>query len=263
VRDTASAVTFDLWHTLVYLEPDAEEQYMVRQIDIAVKVLDDSDPLPGTARRDEAELRKAFEREYVGAVDASGEGRTVTPTEQLVRAASASGRVPRPDAYLAALEVVVDATPFRVAPGALSVLAELRELGYQVGVISNTVGEPGRFLRPILRRLGFDRFVGTYAFSDEHPWTKPAPELFFTVLTALGSEPAAAVHVGDGWSDVEGARRAGFAGTVLFTGLQRYGERYRKLFLGPDWHRPPADQIAATLPEVVPIVRRLLGTPGE
>ncbi len=255
------AVTFDLWHTLVYLEPEAEEAYMDHQIDTAVSVLEGSDPLPGRSQGGSTELRTAFEREYLGAVVASEEGRTVSPTEQFVRAARASGRQPRTEAYLGALEGVVGATPFQVAPGALPVLAELRELGYEVGVISNTVGEPGQFLRPMLHRIGFDRYVETYTFSDEHPWTKPAPEIFRAALASLGSEPGAAVHVGDGWSDVEGGRRAGLVGTVLFTGLLRYGERYRKLFLPPGRHHPPADHKVSTLLEVIPIVRRLLPAP--
>ena len=44
------AVTFDLWHTLVYLEPEAEEAYIDYQIDTAVSVLEGSDPLPGRSQ---------------------------------------------------------------------------------------------------------------------------------------------------------------------------------------------------------------------
>lgn len=256
-----SAVTFDLWHTLVYLEAESEERYMARQVDIAVQVLAASEPLPGAPRAAEADLRAAFDREYVRAVAESADGRTVTPAEQLRRAAHATGRQARPGSYLEALEEVVGETPFLVAPDAISVLSELKEVGYQIGVLSNTIGEPGRFLRPILRRLGFDQYVDHYTFSDEYPWTKPAPEIFLAALSALGSDPTAAVHVGDGWSDIEGGRRAALAGTVLFTGLQEYGERYRKLFLSTGWRRPPSDHTASTLPEVVPIVRRLLPAP--
>ncbi len=164
----------------------------------------------------------------------------------------------RPREYLEALERTVASSPFRIAPDALRVLGELRDLGYVIGVISNTVGEPGRFLRPILHRMGFDAFVQVYTFSDEHPWTKPAPEIFRATLDALGSTPAAGVHVGDGWSDIDGARRSGMAAAILFTGLQAYGEEYRKLFLPTGRERPDAEHTVRTLAEVVPLVRRLV-----
>ncbi|MGI0128774.1 MAG: HAD family hydrolase [Thermoplasmata archaeon] len=255
------AVTFDLWHTLVYLEPEAEEGYMRHQVEAAVQVLETSQMVGNASRASAEELRAAFEKEYADAVQAAGEGRTVTPAEQLSRAAEATGRVPRPDAYLAALERAVATTAFRQAPDALPVLRELGESGYTIGVISNTIGEPGRFLRPILHRMGFDDLVDQYTFSDEHPWTKPAPEIFDSALRGLDSDPSVAVHVGDGWSDIEGARRARMRGSILFTGLQQYGERYRVLFLPAGWDHPPADHRASALREVVPIVRRLVPTP--
>jgi HAD superfamily hydrolase (TIGR01549 family) len=252
------AVTFDLWHTLVYLEPEDEEEYMRGQIDEATRVLEQSDHLPGEPRPGVPEARAAFQLEYSRAVTAAGEGRSVPPVEQLTRAAAAMGRVARPDAYLDALRRLIAPLDFRLAPNAIEVLRELREAGYRVGMISNTVGEPGRFLHPMLTRLGFDEWVETYTFSDELPWTKPAPEIFRAALGALGGRSDAAIHVGDGWSDIEGARRAGMRSGILFTGLQRYGKRYRELFLAAGEDRPPAEFTVPTLPQIVPIVRRLL-----
>ncbi|MGA8542810.1 MAG: HAD family hydrolase [Thermoplasmata archaeon] len=256
------AVTFDLWHTLIYLEPDDEEAYMRRQVDSAVEVLRSSDAIPGSRRAAEPELRAAFEAEYDRAVAASGEGLTVTPAEQLTRAAEATGRRARPGAYVDALERAVGEMPFRVGSGARSALRELRDRGYSVGVISNTVGEPGRFFRPILRRMGFDDLVQSYTFSDEHPWTKPAPEIFRAALEQLRSRPEFAVHVGDGWSDIEGARRSGMKAGILFTGLQEYGEKYRSLFLRAGWEPPETVPRAPRMADVVPIVRRVLPISG-
>jgi HAD superfamily hydrolase (TIGR01549 family) len=252
------AVTLDLWHTLVYLEPEAEERYMLRQVEVATQVLRGSVDSGAGPRPSDAALRSAFEKEYADAVSASQEGRTVTPDEQFARAARATGLVPRPDAYRRALARFVQATPFQRAPGAIEMMRELRDDGYRLGVISNTVGEHGRLFRPLLRRMGFDEFVTTYTFSDEHPWTKPSPELFRWSLTGLGSDPSVAVHVGDGWSDIEGARRAAMRGAILFTGLQQYGARYRALFLPPGADDSPTESRAETLAEVVPIVRRLM-----
>jgi HAD superfamily hydrolase (TIGR01549 family) len=252
------AVTFDLWHTLVYLEPEAETSYMSRQIQAATRVLKASPIAPGVTPAPESELAAAFKLEYRRAVRAASEGRSVTPAEQLSAAARATGRLPRPAAYIAELDTIIAAAPFRRDPGALEVLAQLRAEGYALGIVSNTVGEPGRLLRPMLRRFGLDPAVQCFVFSDEHPWSKPSPSIFLAALSELGSAAPMAVHVGDSWSDIEGARRAGLRGSILYTGLQDYAEKYRELFLPPGSERPAADKVAQQLPEVVPIVRELL-----
>jgi len=252
-----AAVTLDLWHTLVYLSPEDEETYMRHQLALGQKVLSEAPPTPGSPHLSDAELGRAFARAYEGAVTESVQGRTVTPAQQLARAARETGRDADPARYLAELRDEIGRTRFLRAPGAVELLHGLRDRGYRVGVISNTVGEPGEFLRPTLKSMGFDRYVEAYVFSDEHPWTKPAPEIFRFALSQFEEEPSRAVHVGDGWSDLEGARRAGYRGAVLFTGLHAYGESYRRLFL-PDQGSPPARFRAERLDEVGPLVERLL-----
>ena len=101
-------------------------------------------------------------------------------------------------------------------------------------MISNTIGEPGATLRPILTSMGFDEVVEEYLFSDELPWTKPDPAIFLEALRRLGSDPSHAVHVGDGWPDIEGPKRTGMKAGILYTGLQTYGAEYQRLFLPPD-----------------------------
>lgn len=252
------AVTLDLWHTLIFLAPEDEETYMAHQIALGQEVLGQARSRSGAPPLSAATLGLAFERAYTGAVRAAGEGRTVTPAEQILRAAEETGRDVDPREYLARLNAEIDRTPFRVAPGALDLLKELRGLGYRVGVISNTVGEPGAFLRPILTRAGFDRYVETYVFSDEHAWTKPAPEIFRWALDQLDARAEDAVHVGDGWSDIEGARRAGYRGAILYTGLTAYGARYRELFVAPPGAEPHRGDRARQLAEVLPMIRRIL-----
>jgi len=256
-----AAVTFDLWHTLIYLPPEAEETYMARQLAIGEKVLRQAPQDPAGPRRADGQLRSAFERSYAAAVTASVRGRSVTPAEQIARAARASGRVVDPDNYLEGLRSEVRRTPFLRAPGALPLLRGLRADGYRVAVISNTVGEPGAYLRPILTKMGFDRYVEDYVFSDEQPWTKPSPRIFRFALRRLGERPGRSVHLGDGWSDIEGARRAGYRGSILFTGLHAYGARYRDLFLSGSPRLPEATFRTRQLSEAGPLVRRLLPEP--
>ncbi len=252
------AVTLDLWHTLVYLPPDEEETYMRGQIELATEVLRRSPPVPGAPERPVAELRAAFERAYQEAVDASAEGRTVTPADQLRLAAERTGRAADPADYVAGLRNVVKGIRFRRAPGVREFLDGLRADGYRVAVISNTVGEPGAYLRGPLRELGIESRVEELFFSDEHPWTKPAPELFRLSLEFLTTPASDAVHVGDGWADLEGARRTGYRTGILFTGLHAYGERYKELFLAHGWDQPPADHRAERLEQVGEIVRTVL-----
>jgi HAD superfamily hydrolase (TIGR01549 family) len=230
---TNGAVTIDLWHTLVYLGPEDEERYMEGQSNAAVDALEAGRVLPDAPAVDRPSLVRLYDRTLQEAVRAAEEGRTVTPEDQLRAMATAVGRevdVPR---YLRALDRLIEQTPLVRAPGGLEALGQLRSAGYRVGVISNTVGEPGRALRPTLHRMGFDAFVEVYTFSDEHPWTKPAPEIFRSALRTLGATPDRAVHIGDGWSDVEGARRAEYRASVLFRGLGAYGPQYAALFRGP------------------------------
>jgi FMN hydrolase / 5-amino-6-(5-phospho-D-ribitylamino)uracil phosphatase len=257
-----SAVTLDLWHTLFYLEPADEEVYLDRQVELARRILAESPQIPGAPDCTSEELGLAFEKVYAEAVAESGVGHSVSPVEQLKRAGRATGREPDTVRYLRELELLVRNAPFQRAPGAIETLQGLRKVGYRVGIVSNTVGEPGRFLRPALRSMGFDQYVESYVFSDEQPWAKPAPEIFYAALRELNARPAQAVHVGDGWADMEGARRARFRAAILFTGLQAYASRYAALFLPPGWQRPAADHEVARLEEILPLVRTLLPDPS-
>ncbi len=226
-----AVVTFDLWHTLVYLGPRSEEEYMGRQADLAVRVLRASRPVRGLASAISARAcREAFETARSDAVRASEVGRTISLDQQLTRAAEALGRVPDPAGYRRALRRELARTDFRRTPGALAALRTLHRAGYRIGLLSNTVGEPGVLLRPVLHQLGLDRDIEHAVFSDEHPWTKPAPQIFRALIRSLGGSPARTVHVGDGWSDIEGARRARLRAGIWFTGVSQYGASYRRLF---------------------------------
>ncbi|MCI4342389.1 MAG: HAD-IA family hydrolase, partial [Thermoplasmata archaeon] len=192
-----------------------------------------------------------FSRTRTEAIAAAAEGRSIPLAAQFEAASHRAGRHPRAIAYAEAIRRLVARTPFRRAPQVLPTLQELRRRGYRVGVISNTIGEPGWTLRPVLRQLGFDPLVEAWAFSDEHAWTKPSPALFRWALEALRTSPERAVHVGDGWVDIEGARRAGMRAGILFTGLQAYGESYRQYLQAPG-HRTPTGGIRLSRLEELP-----------
>lgn len=255
------AVTFDVWHTLIYLTPDEEEAYYRGQIDLAVEILRQGETEPGAPARSDGELVRSFEEVFSEAVASGGHGRTVTPAEQILRAAERCRRRVRADRYLDGLAAMVARQPFKAAAGGLELLTGLREDGYRVAVVGNTVGETGGSLRSVLDRLGLARPVEVFVFSDEHPWAKPAPEIFWEALRLLGVPADQAVHVGDAWTDVEGASRAGLCGTILFTGLQRYGAHYQALNIDRAYDPSAARAVVGNLDEVRSIVHRLLPCP--
>ncbi len=252
------AVTFDLWHTLVYLPPADESTYMARLTEAAVEVLAAAPTVPGATPATRSELGERVDEESRAAVLAAREGRSVTPEQQIQAAGRRLGRRPAPGAYEIAIAALLARTEFLVEPAASEVLGTLRDEGYRLGLISNTVGEPGRLLRPVLAQFGLERFFDVCVFSDQLPWTKPAPEIFRAAVAALGSDPQHAIHVGDGWPDVEGARRAGLRASVLFTGLQQYAEEYRAIYARERTGELDATATIAHLPELLPIVHRFL-----
>jgi FMN phosphatase YigB (HAD superfamily) len=251
------AVTFDLWHTLIYLSPEDEEAYMNGQSAIAVESLKEAAIAPGVPVAPVAELAERFGREYRAAVAAAESGRAVSPAEQYRLAAHSSGRDPDPSRYLARLGDLAGGLPFRRAPGALEALRDLRGSGFDVAVISNTVGEPGACLRPALRRLGFEESVEEFVFSDEHPWAKPSPEIFRFALDLLGARASESIHVGDGWADIEGARRAGYRAGIRYVGLPNYGTQYAVLFAPPVGRPMPRGWEIDRLDDVPALVERI------
>ncbi len=257
------AVTFDLWHTLCYLDEPTEERYVHQQVELAVAALLEE---PGGERGSNSgsgeQMREAFIRERRRANAAAEEGRVVSLETQLTLAASSIGRRADVGAYLRSLSAELGRTSFRYAPGAHEVLRSLKDAGYRIGIISNTVGEKGAFLRPVLERIGLAPMLDILIFSDETSWTKPHPSIFQDALQRLGSSPAHAVHVGDAWADIEGARRAGLRAAVLFTGLQDYSPSYRDI-VRPGGARPmAAEHQIAQLSELPPLLRTLLPLGG-
>ncbi|RDI95560.1 HAD family hydrolase [Meiothermus sp. QL-1] len=92
-----------------------------------------------------------------------------------------------------------------VTPGAREALAELRGLGFKLGVVSNWDWTlPG-----VLRATGLAEFFDYIGVSALEGVAKPDPRFFAIVLEALGVRPAEAVHVGDSKDDIQGARAAG------------------------------------------------------
>ena len=107
---------------------------------------------------------------------------------------------------------------FELYEDTLPVLAELRDAGLRVGLVSNSARDVHAFARH--HRLEID--AGITSFS--HGKTKPHASIFRAVLDLLEVSPDAAAMVGDTVEDdIEGARALGMH-AILLDRLGRYPE---------------------------------------
>ena len=97
-------------------------------------------------------------------------------------------------------------------PGAVDTVAELKRLGYKVGVVSNAEGR----VEQDLEAAGFRGMFETVVDSHVVGVAKPDPGIFAIVLERMGAAAAKAVFLGDVPAvDVVGARAAGIRPVLL------------------------------------------------
>ncbi len=100
-------------------------------------------------------------------------------------------------------------------PAAASVLAQLKERGLKVGLLSNTHW-PRAFHEHFLARDGLVEYIDARLYTSELTYSKPHASAFRATLDALGVADAGnAVMVGDrAYDDVFGAQQAGLRGVL-------------------------------------------------
>ena len=109
--------------------------------------------------------------------------------------------------------------PPRPHPAAVAALRQVKARGFRLGLISNTGMTPGVAFRRFMAQHGLLDYFDALTFSDEVKLAKPAPEIFLRTLRALDAVPRQAIHVGDHpITDVMGARRCGLK-TVWIEGF--------------------------------------------
>ncbi|NQT08692.1 HAD family hydrolase [Candidatus Bathyarchaeota archaeon] len=90
-------------------------------------------------------------------------------------------------------------------------LLRLKDLGYKLGLISNT---HWRWLPE--RRREVQSFFDVITFSYEHGYMKPHPSIFHTTLLKLNVKPEQSLHIGDDpYADVWGAKKAGMKAAYI------------------------------------------------
>ena len=134
---------------------------------------------------------------------------------------------------------------------ALHVLEAIKEMGFKMGLISNTGMTPGFTFRSYMEERGMLEYFHTLTFSDEVKLAKPSSEIFMMTLEAMDARPEQTIHVGDHViNDVVGAKRCGMK-TVWISGF------YEREDLNDPETEP--DITVDTLAAVVPAVSRLAG----
>jgi FMN phosphatase YigB (HAD superfamily) len=210
-----TAVTFDLWDTLV------TDRHLVDRVALRkARLLEGLAPLgvyPGDEELERAfaESWRNFDRAWVG------EHRTPGTAESLDVVLGELG-VDAPAAVRETLTRTMEDLVLEVPPvpveGAVEVVAELAGR-HRLGLISDTGLSPGRALRPVLERLGLLDHLTYLYFSDEGGMSKPDSRVFAHVLGKLGARAHEAAHVGDILrTDIVGAQGAGMR-AVHFVGV--------------------------------------------
>jgi putative hydrolase of the HAD superfamily len=104
------------------------------------------------------------------------------------------------------------------------VLAELKQRGYKLGVITNTVTSREEHVRIALRRIDCEKYFDCVVTSVDMGCNKPEEKIFSAALKRLGVKPQEAIMVGDRIkTDIAGGNRIGMK-TVLFRWNKRYPE---------------------------------------
>jgi HAD superfamily hydrolase (TIGR01509 family) len=98
------------------------------------------------------------------------------------------------------------AGPVEPMPGALELVAELRQLGRPMAVASNS---ERRLLDLALTGAGLSDTFAAVIAGDEVPSPKPAPDLYLEACRRLGASPGDAVAVEDSPRGAAAARAAG------------------------------------------------------
>ena len=137
---------------------------------------------------------------------------------------------------------------------AVRVLRDVKSMGLNIGLISNTGMTPGEAFRKYLDQQGMLEYFDTLTFSDEVKLSKPSGEIFMLTLRSMGAEPHLTAHVGDHvQNDVVGAKRCGLK-TIWITGFYENEN--------PSDPDSQPDATVADLAMVVPALAQLAGRPA-
>jgi HAD superfamily hydrolase (TIGR01549 family) len=212
-----SAVTFDLWDTIIVDDSDEPKRsakgllskYLTRR-ELVWNFLEKLEPV------DKGMVDVAY-----GAADAAfrkvwyGHSCTWSVNERLEVVLKGLGRT-LPDQEMAELVRLHEEMELEIqldlAPGIVEAIKELHGK-YKLGVISDTIFSSGRVLRELLKANNIEQYFDVFIFSDEIGCSKPDSRTFTAAAEGLGVEITKIVHIGDrDTKDIKGPQTLGARG---------------------------------------------------
>ena len=133
------------------------------------------------------------------------------------RPLDAAGQATATDAMMAAYRDGLTARTTLMA-GTPAVLAQLRSMGAALAVVTN---KPQEATEAILDHFGLSQAFGAVVGSRPGLASKPAPDMLFAALGAMGAAADTAVMVGDSAVDAGAARAAGLPCVLVRGGYAR------------------------------------------
>jgi putative hydrolase of the HAD superfamily len=244
-------VTFDFWETLVQAPLSSERlPEHLNRLRGALSVLGfQSEPLHVESAYARATARIA-KNARLSLQEIGPTGRWSILAEEL---GVSDGAIPF-DAIEQFYEQSVLEPLLPLMPFAREAISELKNLGYGVGIISNTSLPGGKVLRELLARHGLLGMFDVTVWSDEVGWIKPCPRMFQTAFRAFGDITARQVlHVGDLEEvDVLGGRWAGCR-TALYVASPTLVPPTSADLIVRSWEAFPRQVVALDRPSTSPI----------
>lgn len=112
------------------------------------------------------------------------------------------------------------------ADGTVEALLELRDAGYALGCITNTLTDEAT-IRLMLRKHGIEDLMRSVVVSSEEGYRKPHASLFAKALREVGVPAPEAVMVGDSpFHDIGGAKAAGMRAVLTHQYVVRPHEAF-------------------------------------
>ena len=219
-----TAVTFDLWDTLIQEHPGGSDKVATLRIERIGKLLSSR----GIPYRGD-EVREAYNKtgEFLNLT--WSKARDVAVRDQVLfmlssidgKLASRLGKADVAEVERIYVDSILDNPPM-LLQGVKEVLRALKARSFKIGLISNTGRTTGTTLRVVLQRMGIGEYFDTMTFSNEVLLRKPSPGVFRVTLEKLRAVPKASVHVGDDYEkDFMGAKKAGMHAIHLVATKQR------------------------------------------
>lgn len=206
-----TAITFDFWNTLYSADGGVMDKARPKRLETLGELLATGDVHPSAD-----ELQQAYRSGFDSYLEAWTSGAHFGAWEHVLYILARFGLDPAamdPDLIAGTVREIEDASllaPLQLLPGARETIPALAAAGYRLGVISDTSLTPGRVLRQFLDKDGLLACFEALTFSDETGYPKPDRRMFESTLSALGSRPAEAAHVGDTpRTDIAGAQALG------------------------------------------------------